>query len=54
MVWDVQRTVNGRGAWVCPSRRCLKEALKKGKLNRAFRKPVDTDEVEIEKTPWEK
>jgi predicted RNA-binding protein YlxR (DUF448 family) len=30
----------GRGAYLCPSPRCLKQALKGGRLTRALRSPV--------------
>ncbi|HDD53273.1 MAG TPA: DUF448 domain-containing protein [Thermosulfidibacter takaii] len=37
---DVDQKLGGRGAYLCPGRECMKEALKKGRLSRALRKGV--------------
>jgi predicted RNA-binding protein YlxR (DUF448 family) len=39
----------GRGAYVCPDRTCVEEALKRGRLAHAFRGPV---EVATELLAW--
>ncbi|MEW5722210.1 MAG: YlxR family protein [Thermodesulfobacteriota bacterium] len=50
--WDPERTAPGRGAYVCGSPECLKAALGRGRLARAFRKPVGTERLEDTKPPW--
>lgn len=43
----VDRTgrLGGRGAWLHPSHECLDSALRRRAFRRAFRAPVDTEEV---------
>ncbi len=40
LVVDVDHKLGGRGAYLCPGRSCMKEAIKKGRLSRALRKGV--------------
>ncbi len=40
LVVDVDQKLGGRGAYLCPGRSCMREALKKGRLSRALRKGV--------------
>jgi len=40
LVVDVDQKLGGRGAYLCPGRTCMKEALKKGRLSRALKKGV--------------
>lgn len=47
VVFDEQRILGGRGAWVHPGTECLNKALKKGAFNRAFRTRVTTDQLVI-------
>ncbi|MBW2061569.1 MAG: YlxR family protein [Deltaproteobacteria bacterium] len=53
VVWDEQQIRPGRGAYICPSRVCLKAMLKKKKLARAFRRPVSTALLESSAVPWQ-
>lgn len=46
-VFDEQRTLGGRGAWIHPGKDCLDKALKKGAFNRVFRTRVTTDQLVI-------
>jgi predicted RNA-binding protein YlxR (DUF448 family) len=41
----VGRTAPGRGAWVC-SAACLDDALRRGRLARALRRPVTSAEAQ--------
>jgi predicted RNA-binding protein YlxR (DUF448 family) len=38
---DPSRAAPGRGAYLCPGRGCLQAAVKRGRLARAFRGPVE-------------
>lgn len=53
-VWDVKQNMPGRGAYIHPSESCCREALKKGRFNRAFRKVVKTEKIENQEFPWER
>lgn len=46
VVWDRQKVLPGRGAWVCGPR-CLELALKKGAIKRAFRMKVEVETVDL-------
>ncbi len=43
---DTAQKEQGRGAYLCRRERCLKETLKRKKLNRAFRQPVPAEVYE--------
>ena len=54
VIWDSEQTMPGRGAYLCPASGCLADALKKRRLNRAFRRHVDTCLLEKEGIPLDK
>ena len=48
VVFDADRSLPGRGAWIHASEKCVSVALKKGAFNRAFKARVSTAELVIE------
>ena len=51
--WDEFQTSPGRGAYICPTEECLRQAIKKKQFSRAFRGSVDLSPIETAKAPWE-
>ncbi len=49
VVTDPRGTAVGRGAWVCPEEACVEQALQRGRLGHAFRKPCEVDKSLVEK-----
>lgn len=47
LVVDTSAKLPGRGAWVCPSVKCFRTALKKGGFARSFKAPVRADADEL-------
>ncbi|GAA1119547.1 YlxR family protein [Nesterenkonia jeotgali] len=47
VVWDTDRALPGRGAWLHPQRECLETALKRKAFNRAFRRKVDPSALDL-------
>ncbi|MBF0527941.1 MAG: YlxR family protein [Deltaproteobacteria bacterium] len=45
VIWDIRQVRTGRGAYLCPKADCLTAALKRGKFNRTFRRPVSTAQL---------
>lgn len=43
---DATGRKNGRGAYICPSRECLKKAVKNKGLERSFRQPIPAEVYE--------
>ena len=43
---DRSGRMNGRGAYICPSRECLEKAVKNRGLNRSFKMAPGTDVIE--------
>jgi predicted RNA-binding protein YlxR (DUF448 family) len=42
----IGRREPGRGAWLCHgSRECFEQAVRRGALERALRRPLETDEI---------
>ena len=50
---DEFQTSPGRGAYICPTEECLRQAIKKKQFSRAFRGSVDLSPIETAKAPWE-
>ena len=46
MTLDRSGRMNGRGAYICPSRECLEKAVKNKGLNRSFKMAVGADVIE--------
>ncbi len=46
IVLDATGRKNGRGAYICPSRECLKKAVKSRGLDRSFKIPVPKEVYE--------
>ncbi|HVL80719.1 MAG TPA: YlxR family protein [Actinomycetota bacterium] len=44
--WDPGGKAPGRGAYVCPSGRCLEQVAQKGRLARALRTPLGARDTE--------
>ena len=44
---DATGKLAGRGAYICPDLRCLEQAVKQGKLNRALARPLSAEMVEM-------
>lgn len=42
----------GRGAYVCPNMRCMEQAVQRGGLQRAFRRPVQTQADALMQQAW--
>lgn len=42
----------GRGAYVCPTIRCLEQAIQRGGLQRSFRQPIQADADSLMKEAW--
>jgi predicted RNA-binding protein YlxR (DUF448 family) len=47
VVWDTDRALPGRGAWLHRQRECLETALKRKAFNRAFRRSVDPRQLDL-------
>ncbi|KNC18992.1 hypothetical protein AC792_08795 [Arthrobacter sp. RIT-PI-e] len=47
-VIDERRRLSGRGAWLHPDPACLGAAVKRKAFNRAFRRPVDTEQLAVD------
>jgi hypothetical protein len=43
---DETGSMNGRGAYICPSADCLEKALKRHGLERSFKMPVPKETIE--------
>ncbi len=43
---DATGKTAGRGAYLCPSRRCLEKAVKQGRLSRALASPIGPEVIE--------
>ncbi len=43
----IGRTLPGRGAWICPDERCIRQAARRRALPRALHGPVRLDEAVI-------
>ena len=43
MTLDRSGRMNGRGAYICPSRECLEKAIRNRSLNRSFRAEVSAE-----------
>ena len=46
MTLDRSGRMNGRGAYICPSRECLEKAIRNRGLNRSFRTEVSAEVTE--------
>ena len=44
---DTTGKLAGRGAYICADLRCLEQAVKQGKLNRALARPLSAEVVEM-------
>ncbi len=48
VVLDAERRVPGRGAWLHPDRECFETALKRRAFSRAFRRAVQTAQLDFD------
>ncbi|MVT26789.1 YlxR family protein [Nesterenkonia alkaliphila] len=48
VVLDARRRMPGRGAWLHRNRECFETALKRRAFNRAFRRPVQTAQLDFD------